>query len=76
MILGNSYLRSIINIGNQTTIKAQIDTFKESFRQLGSDDRIKRTLFNQKLNSKEMYPPLNSTNMNISLDHIDLFYIM
>ena len=59
MILGNKYLGQILKIGNQTTSNANIDTFQESFRQLGSDDRIKRTLFNLKLNPKGIYPPLN-----------------
>jgi hypothetical protein len=40
MILGNSYLQSILSIGNQARIASQIDSWSKSFAALASNPII------------------------------------
>ncbi len=50
MILGNSYLQSILRIGNQTKIASQISQWSSIFAGLQSNPLIVKTLYDPNIN--------------------------
>ena len=50
MILGNSYLQSILGIGNQTKIASQISQWRNSFAALTANSFVLKTLYDPNIN--------------------------
>jgi hypothetical protein len=57
MILGNSYLQSILGIGNQTKIASQITQWRNSFNALAASSIILKTLYDPNINQPRHYYP-------------------
>lgn len=80
MILGNSYLQSILGIGNQTKIASQISQWSAAFAGLSSNPIILRTLYDLEINRPTDYFPFDSgrlrVNKSLHFDQIELFYLI
>lgn len=74
MILGNNYLQSIMQVGNQTKVAAQILQLSTAFGTLQSSSVVIETLYNPSINVPNNYSPYSANyliaNRSLQFDQI------
>jgi hypothetical protein len=78
MALHKNYIKSILKLGNQATVLAQIQDGTNTFQRYSKDLYTLKTIFDVSLNPPGVYCPNKNTSLNkgICYDQVDIFYLI
>lgn len=76
ILLNINYMRTILNIGNMTTIRAQIKSQTQLLLKLIGNPSVINTVYDKTLNKGQIFFPIpaDQLNQNRSYNQVDIFY--